>query len=392
VSTVEGTTAVLSNPLGSWRILIDIALQATILSGLTVLLFLPFIQNYRLGYTTAALWIGSKTPLWAYLDIHGLFLFLAISWLVWETWDWRQASRADQGRIRRAFIIPILLVVALTLGASIAISQIYPVAFVALPIIIWSGALIFRPTQSVEKRAVLMLLILALALTLTVEVVVLQGDIHRMNTVFKFYLQVWFLLAVVGGASLGWLWPVMHGLRRNLRSAWISVLAILVFLAALYPLLATRAKIADRWEPEVPLTLDGMAYMEYAERTENGRLFSLKPDYEALRWLQENVSGTPTVLEAQTVEYNWGSRVAVYTGLPAVLGWNWHQRQQRQGQDGEVWQRAEDVATVTTRRISGRLSRYCASTMSTSSSWASWNEPTIRPKASISLTLWLTKG
>jgi len=45
--------------------------------------------------------------------------------------------------------------------------------------------------------------------------------------------------------------------------------------------------------------------------------------------MRNNVVGSPVLVEANTVEYRWGNRYTIYTGLPGILGWNFHQRQQR---------------------------------------------------------------
>ncbi len=38
-----------------------------------------------------------------------------------------------------------------------------------------------------------------------VEILVLVGDVGRMNTVFKFYLQVWTFFSISAAVGLGWL-------------------------------------------------------------------------------------------------------------------------------------------------------------------------------------------
>jgi len=69
---------------------------------------------------------------------------------------------------------------------------------------------------------------LKLVLTLMVEVIVLRGDIGRMNTVFKFYLQVWTLFSISAAASLGWLIPALPIWRPGWRVAWQVVLVVLM--------------------------------------------------------------------------------------------------------------------------------------------------------------------
>ena len=42
-------------------------------------------------------------------------------------------------------------------------------------------------------------------------------------------------------------------------------------------------------------------------------------------------------------QYRWGARIANYTGLPTVLGWPWHQIQQRTAYSSTIQERARDV-------------------------------------------------
>jgi uncharacterized membrane protein len=172
-----------------------------------------------------------------------------------------------------------------------------------------------------------------------------------MNTVFKFYMQVWVLLSVVGGVAAVWAWPTIQ--RRHLtRQVWLGVLGLLLFAAALYPILATKAKWDIRMSKEAPTTLDGMAFMPYVEYGDtNNSTVPLRYDYEAIQWMYRNIQGSPVIAEGHS--HNNGNfspyrsitnRVAMYTGLPAVIGWDWHQRQQRTVVPGTlITSRIDDV-------------------------------------------------
>jgi uncharacterized membrane protein len=131
------------------------------------------------------------------------------------------------------------------------------------------------------------------------------------------------------------------------RGVWQSILAVLLLLAALYPILATKAKISDRFDTRVGPTLDGTAYMQRAAYNDGGQVIELKYDLDAINWLLDNVKGSPVIAEANTEPrglYRWGSRVAIYTGLPTIVGWSWHQRQQRSAMPGQwIDQRLNDV-------------------------------------------------
>jgi uncharacterized membrane protein len=209
----------------------------------------------------------------------------------------------------------------------------------------------------------------AVALTLMVELVAVKGDNARMNTVFKFYYQAWTLFSLSAAAAFWWLMAKLPGWNTAWRRAWLGFLGVLVFIAVLFPITATRAKWTDRLAPNAPRELDGMAYMKYATygdglTTESYRQMDLSQDYRAIQWVRANVPGSPVIVEANTPEYrHWGSRFTIYTGLPGVVGWNWHERQQRAlTPDTWVYTRIDDIrafyATTSREQAEDFLRRY----------------------------------
>jgi uncharacterized membrane protein len=184
-----------------------------------------------------------------------------------------------------------------------------------------------------------------------VDIVTLQGDIVRMNTVFKFYLHIWVVFALATSFAVWQLlfvvWrpsfsAVARPLPRLVATGGIAALALLLLGAVIYPALATPVRLDDRFAG-LPRTLDGEAYMQTAVYRDEHGLIQLAYDYEGIEWLRDNVQGTPTIVEGRTPLYRWGARFSIYTGLPAVLGWDWHQVQQRGPQGYMVGERANEI-------------------------------------------------
>jgi YYY domain-containing protein len=399
-----------------WLVILDILWQFALVLVLSWwLLYAPFWASYGSFYNSLAVWTGTRTPLWAYLVVHGLFLFAIVSYLAVRVAGDRRRDpllrrlglsvryRGQRRRLARAariagargvpvsrivWFVPVglaLLVIFLLIPGLVAFTQ--PNADAAasgahayrglvvlalgVPFGLMGLLLLFRPRISQRERLWTYLVLLGLAMSLGVEVIVIQGDIGRMNTVFKFYLQVWLLWGVAAAAALAWIVPRVRRWPRG-QVLWTGVLVALLLVAALYPPLATAAKVQDRFDPSLGPGLDGWAYMETATYWDpvgeqwgepGGVQYELKWDLEAIHWLLDNVVGTPVILEGHVPEYRWGARYSINTGLPTVLGWNWHQRQQRAAADQqEIWDRAADVTTIYdalgTMQIEALLERY----------------------------------
>ncbi|MFN8634474.1 MAG: DUF2298 domain-containing protein [Chloroflexota bacterium] len=336
-------------------------------------LFAPFLARYELFYS-GVLPVKTPTAPTQFLTINGALLFLVVTYLGYQLARTATVTRVlTQGFAARAPAPAAAYLGALapTIGLA-GDGQISPLAttLLALAVVLWIGGygtlgvLVLAGSVAVglgllrrSNREVLFVCGIALAAIGSLalpEVVAVKGDVGRMNTVFKFYLQAWILLAILAGPCAVQLWRALFSDTRERggrdtadgfwRYAWATVAVVLVLACAVYPILATRTKVPLRFEA-LPPTLDGMAYMSQAVYRDRDKDLDLPSDWRAIRWLLSSVDGTPVIMEGTAPLYHWGSRFSIYTGLPAVIGWDWHQKQQRWGYQERVDQRMRDVAS-----------------------------------------------
>jgi uncharacterized membrane protein len=230
----------------------------------------------------------------------------------------------------------------------------FPVPAVLLLPVALAGLLLLRWRLAPEERFIGLLVFTGLLVLLGVEVFYLKdhldgGSAFRMNTLFKFYIQVWVLFGLGLGAALPRLWvAVGHWRSAAARGLWTAVFGLLLCGSLIYPILGTPVRVRERFPGARPPigTLDGLAFMTVGRFNwpDEGNSIELKWDLEAIRWLQQNVEGTPVVAEATLAYYReHGGRVASYAGLPMLLG---HHQQGEQRWGSQTGPRNRDAETL----------------------------------------------
>ncbi|MBN8580258.1 MAG: hypothetical protein J0L96_06265, partial [Anaerolineae bacterium] len=315
---------------------------------LGALFYLPFSQSFGQAYNSVSFWQATRTPLSSYFTQWGLFLFIITAWLIWETREWMAATPVSRLSHLRNYVIWF----EVALAAFIAFLVFFlvegaGVGFIALPLALWAATLMLRADLPDSKRFILFLIGTALTITIAVEFIALVGDIGRMNTIFKLYLQAWMMFAVSAAAAFGWLLPVFNAWLPKWRLTYQTGVIVLAACAFMFTMTGSMDKVSDRMNPEAPLSLDGMEFMAHSELWD-GQVMDLSEDYRAIRWMQDNVEGSPVIVEANCTEYRWCTRFTIYTGLPGVVGWNWHQRQQRGIFAPQVQTRVDEVLSFYT--------------------------------------------
>jgi uncharacterized membrane protein len=200
----------------------------------------------------------------------------------------------------------------------------------------------------------LLFLSAAWTLSIGVEIVYIRDAFaNRMNTLFKFYYQIWTLYALAAGIALVVLWASAP--RASWQRAALATATTAALLAGIvYPVVASYhwTNHFSPWQG-----LDGLAYGE----TED------PDDVAAIRWLQAHASPGDVVLEAAGCSYRPFdrlpfNRVSAFTGIPTIIGWgDNHQRQWRAGQPelmAEIDRRQQEVAEMYADPGSPLFERY----------------------------------
>ena len=188
---------------------------------------------------------------------------------------------------------------------------------------------------------IIILLITAILIAIFVETFKVQNDIGRMNTFFKFYLQIWILISI---SSSFLILQISKSLKKKFNLFFFYPIIGFLFLSGmLFPVLGTINRTQDRFV-DTNLTLDGSKFAEKAKYKNNSNSMSLKNDLDAINWLKENERKTKNIIEGLSPLYTWGNRFSIYTGFPSVIGWDWHQIQQREYRSSLINERKNDVS------------------------------------------------
>ena len=207
---------------------------------------------------------------------------------------------------------------------------------ICLPFVIKIIQLLFQ--KQLKKINYSHLFVFSLILTATILIIIPEliyiKDIYiyehrRANTMFKLVYQAFMLYSLASGYILVHSQTLFKSIFKN----FYKIIFTLIFTVHLiYPYFAIKSYYGDLKKYK---GLDGFKYLE-----------NLYPDnYQAILWINKNISGQPVMLEAPGDSYTTFNQVSSATGLPTIQGWIVHEWLWRGGYDAPA-ARQKDVNTI----------------------------------------------
>jgi DNA-binding beta-propeller fold protein YncE len=286
-----------------------------VVAVLSRVLYWPFWTAYRAPSGPTWGWETATAPIGDVLTIFGVPLLAIVPVLLHE-WFGRREPRA----LRKMSAVVAAVIVAAALVRS-PVSALYA-ALALLGIALW------WLESDVRIQALALLVGVSGALGLGTEMLYVWD---RMNTIFKYYLEMWLLLGCAGGVAVLDAW----GRLGRWRIVWGGALLVAAAGGLFTSVSGAVGLLRYPFVPSEVPTLDGMNYLRQTRPAE----------LAAFRWLNREIAGVPVLLEAHGDGYRDFSRVSMNTGLPTVLGWEYHLFQQAHSWS-EIHQRRDDVRTL----------------------------------------------
>jgi YYY domain-containing protein len=341
-----GFVRVLRTGLGS------VLLPAAAMIGGALLAFRPFWRHFSLPAHQWGREVGPYARPNDVLTVFGAFLVVLVPFF-FATWKrvltpaGERLSRGNRARMGAVGAALLLSLVDLRALAHLSLRPAVSVSTLAVALTLFALRLALDRRTAEHHRLPLLFSSFALALVAGCEFVFVWD---RMNTVFKFYLEAWFLLGIASSIVL---WELFRGevARSRPRLVWQGLVGASLGVAAFTSLSGALGLVTHRHAEGPRFTLDGMAYLK---RTDPQEL-------AAFEWLNRNVRGLPVLAEAFGPSYGEYTRVCMNTGLPVVLGWDYHVFQRGHRRE-EIDRRKADLETIFTARnqesVAAMLARY----------------------------------